>query len=225
MKQLTALLLLLFGSATVLLGQVFSFGATCQIVAPIVTDAQIGSGWGLDLWSRSQFGDGSGMDIQIGWQEIGDYNSGIDLRNTWVFPEGTQRQRVYADLEKLRRFFVDLSFWRRARGGESPFAYALGARYSFGVSGAGTYEKSRSLSFGRATSFSTGLDEDVLRGRDLGILIGCRYDFAQGYTLKAQAYQGVLNQWKNFAGVDGPTVYVTTLSLGLAVQLFQLGGL
>jgi len=35
----------------------------------------------------------------------------------------------------------------------------------------------------------------------------------------------VLNQWKNFAGVDGPTVYVTTLSLGLAVQLFQLGGL
>jgi hypothetical protein len=222
MKQLTALLLLLLGSVPVV-AQSFSAGLSPRLMAPIVTDATIGQGWGAAVWSRVELDDGKGLTLQLGWQEIRGYNSAVEILDTRVLPAGnTWWLEETARLKRLQMWLIDLSFWQQAWNENSPLTLEAGMRYSFGVTGTGNYQFRNIYSIGGATTVSRrGLGEEVLRGHDLGIRIAGYYKLQERLSLEAEAYQGFLNQWENFEGFAGPTTYVTTFSIGLALRLYQ----
>ncbi|MCR9099345.1 MAG: hypothetical protein NXI25_05290 [bacterium] len=205
MKQLPALLLLLFGSVPVV-AQSFSAGLSPRLMAPIVTDGTVGQGWGAAVWSRVELNNGKGLALQLGWQEIRGYNSAVEILDTRVLPEGSiSWLEETARLKRLQMWQIDLSFWQKAWNGNSPLTLEAGVRYSFGVTGTGTYQFRNIYSIGGATTVSSrSLGEEVLRGHDLGIRIAAHYKLQERLSLEAEAYQGFLNQWKDFEGFTGP---------------------
>lgn len=221
MKRLFLFTLLLSLPVLRLFAQPVSFGLTPRLVAPIVTDAKIGQGWGAEAWSKAEIGPGNGLKLKLGYQQIGDYNSAVEILDTRVLPDGnTWWLEETARLKRLQMWLIDLSFWQQASN--SPLTLEAGVRYSFGVTGTGNYQFRNIYSIGGTTTVSSqGLGEEVLRGHDLGVRIAAYYKVQERLSLEAEAYQGFLNQWKDFEGFTGPTTYVTTFSIGLALRLYQ----
>lgn len=214
---ITVLLALpVFGS----FAQPISFGLTPRLVAPVVTDAKIGQGWAAEAWSKVEIGPGNGVRLKLGYQQIGDYNSALETKRTYVFPDRTIRQTEFARIKGVETWYLDLSFWQYTWDIKSPWSFELGARYSFSTQARGRYELRQSLGFGSGRFSSRGFDEEVLRRHDFGLHLSGAFELFDGCWLEAQAYQGLLNQWKDFEDFEGPTLYVTTLSIGLAFQLF-----
>lgn len=220
MKKQLLIALLLSCSAFGLFAQPFSFGLTPRLIAPIVTDAQIGQGWGAEAWSTIEIGSGNGLKLKLGYQQIGDYNSAVETRGTYAFPDRTIRRREYARLKELQAWYLDAAFWQFAWDIESRWLFEVGARYSFSTEARGRYEKGESLVFGSAGVTGSGFGEEMLRGHDLGLRLSGGFELLDNCWLEAEVYQGFINQWRDFEDFKGPSVYVTTFSLGLAFRLF-----
>lgn len=222
MKASSLFILLVFLTTVGLFSQPLSFGLAPRLVAPITTDAQVGQGWGLEAWSQVELGSGNGVKLRLGLQEFGDYDSGVDIRRVYVYPDRSIAIHEFAQMRKLQTAYVDLSFWQLAWDIQSRWLFEIGARYSFDVVARGTYGRRQSFGFGQTSGNSTGLASNLLRDKDIGLRLSCSFELLDNCWLEAEAYQGFLNQWADFEGFDGPSVYVTTLSIGLAVKLFQV---
>ncbi len=220
MSRLSLFAILLSLPVFGLFAQPVSFGLTPRLIAPVVTDAKIGQGWGTEAWSKAEIGPGNGIKLKLGYQQIGDYNSAVETKRTYVFPDRTIRQTEFARIKGLETWYVDLSFWQYTWDIKSRWSFELGARYSFSTQARGRYESRRSLTFGYGRTVALGFGEEMLRGRDFGLHLSGAFELFDGCWLEAQAYQGFLNQWRDFEDFEGPTVYVTTLSVGLAFRLF-----
>ena len=220
MKASSLIILLVALGIARLLAQPFSFGITPRLIAPVVTDAKIGHGWGAEAWSKVEIGPGNGVKFKLGYQQIGDYNSAVETQGTYVFPDRTIRTREFASLKELQTGYLDISFWQYAWDIRSRWSFELGARYSFSTQARGRYELRQSLGFGSGRFSSEGFAEEMLRTQDFGLHLSGAFELFDGCWLEAQAYQGLLNQWKDFEDFEGPTLYVTTLSIGLAFRLF-----
>ena len=200
--------------------QQFSFGITPQALAPIVTDANIGSGWAAEIWTRADLSNGNGLELKLGYQQIGDYDSAVEVVDRQVYPTTSIYRRKYGWMQELRNSYLELAYLQKAGGADNRWLFIIGGRFSFPVKAKGRYESATGFGFGSASVRGTGFGEELLRRYDVGLSLASRFRLFQGCWLQAQAYQGFVNQWKKFDNFEGPSVYVTTLSAGLVLQLF-----
>jgi len=219
-KQQIVLALLLCAATCVVTAQPLSVGISPRLVAPVTTDANIGQGWGLEAWSQVELGAGNGVKLRVGLQEIGGYDSAVDIKRVYLFPDRTIAIHEFAQMRKLQTAYIDLSFWQLAWDIKSRWSFELGARYSFDVQSRGLYGRRRG--FGSVNPDSRSIGEHLIGDRDIGLRLSCSLEVLDNCWLEAEAYQGFLNQWSDFEDFDGPSVYVTTLSIGLAIKLFQI---
>jgi len=220
MKNTIALLSLCCTFNLCLQAQQFSFGVTPQALAPIVTDANIGSGWAAEIWTRADLSNGSGLELKLGYQQIGDYDSAVEVVDRQVYPTTAIYHREYGRIRELQNSYLELAYLQKAGGTENHWLLMIGGRFSFPVRARGEYESVTGFGFGSASTRGGSFGEELLRRYDVGLSLASRFRLLQGCWLQAQAYQGFVNQWKGFENFEGPSVYVTTLSAGLVLQLF-----
>ena len=87
---------------------------------------------------KSKSAQATGVKFKLGYQQIGDYNSAVETKRTYVFPDRTIRQTEFARIKVLETWYMDLSFWQFTWDIKSPWSFELGGTVQFFDPGPGT---------------------------------------------------------------------------------------
>lgn len=192
---------------------------------PVTGNFRLGSGLGVQWWAEAPISPKLSLRAALGYHTYGGYRSGLISYENTIHPTVHQQRMHFIELNALRFAAADVGLVLGSGGASSRWSYALSARIAYLQSYKGTEEEQRiwraeqsnSNRYARLGAFP--LNENLLRGFDLGLQGSIRYRIANGVRVEASVYQGLLNQWSSAYPGDN-RLWAASFSLGLSARVF-----